>query len=164
MYSPEYSPLPAKEYVAGLIERSRAAQKVIAEYTQEQVDLLCEAMAYEITREENVQRLGKLAVEESKLGNYESKCGKLRKKIRGVWRDIQHVQSMGIIETDTEKGIVKFVKPVGVIGGIVPCTNPRPLRSSSPSTPSRPATPSSSARIRVRSRPTMRSASASAAF
>ena len=124
MYSPEYSPLPAKEYVAGLIERARAAQKIINTYTQEQVDLLCEAMAYEITREENVTRLGKLAAEESKLGNYESKCGKLRKKIRGVWRDIQHVQSMGIIETDTEKGIVKFVKPVGVIGGIVPCTNP----------------------------------------
>ena len=33
MYSPEYSPLPAKEYVAGLIERARAAQKVISEYS-----------------------------------------------------------------------------------------------------------------------------------
>ena len=36
MYSPEYSPLPAKEYVAGLIERARAAQKVINEYTQDE--------------------------------------------------------------------------------------------------------------------------------
>jgi len=124
MYSPEPSSLPAKEYVSGLVERARAAQKIINEYTQEQVDLLCEAMAYEITREENVDRLGRLAYEESNLGNYESKCGKLRKKVRGVWRDIQHVKTIGILETDSEKGLVKFAKPIGVIGGIVPCTNP----------------------------------------
>ena len=33
-------------------------------------------------------------------------------------------KSVGILETDTEKGIIKMAKPVGVIGAIIPCTNP----------------------------------------
>ncbi|MBQ4370401.1 MAG: aldehyde dehydrogenase family protein [Oscillospiraceae bacterium] len=112
------------EEVAELIARARAAQKIAEGFSQGQVDKLCAAIAYEITREENVLRLGKLAYEESQLGNEASKCGKLRKKIRGVWRDIKDAKSVGIIETNTEKGIVKFAKPVGVIGAIIPCTNP----------------------------------------
>lgn len=112
------------EEVSELIARARAAQKQIEFYTQEQVDTLCAAMAYEIVKEENVLRLGKLAFEESKLGNEASKCGKLRKKVRGTWRDVKDAKSVGIIETNTEKGIVKYAKPVGVIGAIIPCTNP----------------------------------------
>ena len=112
------------EEVAELIARARKAQEQIQFYTQEQVDELCAAMAYEITKEENVERLGNLAYEESQLGNAESKKGKLRKKVRGTWRDVKDAKSCGIIETNTEKGIVKFAKPVGVIGAIIPCTNP----------------------------------------
>ncbi len=112
------------EMVAELIARARKAQAQIEYYTQEQVDELCAAIAYEVTREDVVDRIGTLAYEESKMGNKASKCGKLRKKVRGCWRDIQNEKSVGIIETNTEKGIVKLAKPVGVIGAIIPCTNP----------------------------------------
>ncbi|MBR5730550.1 MAG: aldehyde dehydrogenase family protein [Firmicutes bacterium] len=112
------------EMVADLIARARVAQAQIEYYTQEQVDELCAAIAFEITKEENVIRLGTLAFEESRMGTLDGKLTKLRKKVRGCWRDIMDKKSVGILETDTEKGIVKMAKPVGVIGAIIPCTNP----------------------------------------
>ena len=38
------------EYVTGLMERAREAQKVLEKYSQEQVDELVEAIAYYGTR------------------------------------------------------------------------------------------------------------------
>ena len=55
------------EMVADLIARARKAQAQIEYYTQEQVDELCAQIAYDITREENVLRLGKLAFEDYRL-------------------------------------------------------------------------------------------------
>ena len=112
------------EMVAELIARARKAQAQIEYYTQEQVDELCAQIAYDITREENVIRLGTLAFEESRMGTLDGKLTKLRKKVRGCWRDIKDQKSVGVLETDTEKGLIKMAKPVGVIGAIIPCTNP----------------------------------------
>ena len=114
----------ANAMVADLIARARKAQAQIEYYTQEQVDELCAAIAFEITKEENVIRLGTLAFEESKMGTLDGKLTKLRKKVRGCWRDIKDQKSVGILETNTEKGIIMMAKPVGVIGAIIPCTNP----------------------------------------
>ncbi len=114
----------ATAMVAELVARARKAQAQIEYYTQEQVDELCAQIAYDITREENVVRLGTLAFEESRMGTLDGKLTKLRKKVRGCWRDIMDKKSVGIIETDTEKGIVKMAKPVSVVGAIIPCTNP----------------------------------------
>jgi len=116
--------MDAKEYVKGLIDRAREAQKVADKFTQEQVDELVTAIAWEIVQESNSQEIAKLAYEESRLGNYESKYAKLQKKIRGALRDIKHVKSVGIIEKDEKKGLLKIAKPVGVIGALLPCTNP----------------------------------------
>ncbi|MGI6776671.1 MAG: aldehyde dehydrogenase family protein [Acetivibrionales bacterium] len=114
----------AKEYVEKLIERARAAQRVAETYTQEKVDELVKAIAWAVVKEENAKEIAKLAYEESQLGNYESKYGKLMKKVRGALRDIKFEKSVGIVERDEKKGIIKIAKPVGVIGAIVPCTNP----------------------------------------
>ncbi|MCR5010271.1 MAG: aldehyde dehydrogenase family protein [Clostridia bacterium] len=112
------------EMVAELIARARKAQAQIEYYTQEQVDELCAQIAFDITREENVVRLGTLAFEESRMGTLDGKLTKLRKKVRGCWRDIKDQKTVGVLETNTEKGIIKMAKPVGVIGAIIPCTNP----------------------------------------
>ena len=47
-----------------------------------------------------------------------------RFKIRGVLRDALRQKSVGIIEEIPEKGIVKYAKPAGIIGCLVPTTNP----------------------------------------
>ena len=114
----------AKEYVAGLIERARKAQETAAAYTQEKIDELVKAVAWAAVKEESSKKISKLAIDESRLGYYDAKYGKLQKKVRGSLRDIKDEKSVGVIEKDEEKGLIKIAKPVGVIGAIVPCTNP----------------------------------------
>ena len=45
-------------------------------------------------------------------------------KILGVLRDALRQKSIGIIEENPAKGIVKYAKPAGVIASLVPTTNP----------------------------------------
>ncbi|MDO8685681.1 MAG: aldehyde dehydrogenase family protein [Clostridiales bacterium] len=114
----------AVQYVEGLMNRARIAQTEAELFTQERVDELSTVIAWSAVKEENARELARLALEETRMGDYESKYMKIQKKIRGVQRDIKNVKTVGIIEVNTEKGIVKIAKPVGVIGAIIPCTNP----------------------------------------
>ena len=114
----------AKEYISELMGRAKIAQKQIENYSQEQVDTLVKALAWEAVKEENAREIAKLAVEESKLGNFEGKYIKIQKKLRGALRDMKDKKSVGIIEEDLENGLIKIAKPVGVIGALIPCTNP----------------------------------------
>lgn len=113
-----------KVYVEDLIRRARSAQKIANTFSQERVNELSTAVAWVAVKEENARELADLAYKETQLGDYESKYKKILKKIKGVQRDIKSLKSVGIIETDTEKGIIKIAKPVGVIGALIPCTNP----------------------------------------
>lgn len=114
----------AKEYVAGLIKRAKEAQKVIANFTQEQVDELAAAVAWSCVKDGPAQEIAKMAVEESRMGYYDAKYGKLMTKVKGALRDMKGEKSVGVIERDDAKGLIKIAKPVGVIGCIIPCTNP----------------------------------------
>ncbi|MCT4566116.1 MAG: aldehyde dehydrogenase family protein [Maledivibacter sp.] len=114
----------AREYVASLMERARKAQEIADDYTQERVDELVTAIAWDIVKDGPAQDIAKLAVEESKLGNYEGKYAKLMTKIRGGLRDMKGKKSVGVIDIDEERALFKIAKPVGVIAALVPCTNP----------------------------------------
>ncbi len=116
--------MSAKEYVAGLIKRARAAQETIESYSQEQVDQLVKAIAWVASKEENAKKIAALAVEETQLGNYNGKYTKMTKKVKGALRDIKDEKTVGVIERDPAKGLIKIAKPVGVIGAIAPTTNP----------------------------------------
>ncbi|GMQ63995.1 aldehyde dehydrogenase family protein [Vallitalea maricola] len=114
----------AKTMVSEFITRARAAQEIAEGYSQERVDELVRAIAWEIVQPDKAKEVAALAIEESQLGNYEGKYGKLMKKVRGALRDMKDCKSVGVIERVPEKGLIKFAKPVGVIGALVPCTNP----------------------------------------
>jgi sulfoacetaldehyde dehydrogenase len=114
----------AKVYIKNIIEKSKEAQKIIENYDQQKVDMLVTAIVWDIVKEETAQKISRLAVEESQLGNYESKYSKLMTKLKGALRDMKGRKSVGVIEKDEAKGIIKIAKPVGVVGAIVPCTNP----------------------------------------
>lgn len=116
--------MPASEYVAGLMERARKAQKSIEHYSQEQVDRLVQAVVWNVVKDGPAQEIAKLAVEESGMGNYEGKYNKLMAKGKGCIRDLKGKKSVGVIENDEEKKIMKIAKPVGIIGALIPCTNP----------------------------------------
>jgi sulfoacetaldehyde dehydrogenase len=113
-----------KEQMQVLIARSRKAQQQIADYTQEQVDELIRAMVYSVAREEVSKKIAQFTVEETQLGNYEGKYLKIHRKTRATLMDIIDDKSVGIIEEDTQRNIIKIAKPVGVIGALSPSTNP----------------------------------------
>ena len=114
----------AREYVESLIDRARRAQEIAETYTQERVDELITAIAWNIVKDGPAQEIANLAVEESELGNYEGKYAKLMTKIRGGLQDMKGKKSVGVIERDEEKALIKIAKPVGVVAALVPCTNP----------------------------------------
>jgi len=113
-----------KEYVSQLVERARKAQEIIEGYDQERVDHLVTAIVWNIVKPGTVEKIAQMAVEETGLGNYESKYAKLMTKLKGALRDMKGKKSIGIIEEDKEKGIIKIAKPVGVVGAVLPTTNP----------------------------------------
>ncbi len=116
--------MASHEFVKGLVERARKAQEAIEHYSQEDVDRLVKAVVWNIVKDGPAQAICKLAVEESHMGNFESKYKKLMAKAKGAIRDMNGKKSVGVIEVDEEKRIIKIAKPVGVIGALIPCTNP----------------------------------------
>lgn len=111
------------EYISKLMDRARAAQKQIEFFSQEQVDDMCERIAWATVQEDFAQALAELAVEETQMGDVPSKYGKMMNKVRGGWFDMKGQKSAGVIEENKALGLVKIAKPVGVVGALVPCTN-----------------------------------------
>jgi sulfoacetaldehyde dehydrogenase len=115
---------PEAKEVAELVARSRAAQGQIENYTQEQVDRLIRGMVYAVAREATAEKIAQHTVDETQLGNYDGKYLKIFRKTRATLMDIIGDKSVGVIEEDPVRNLVKIVKPVGVIGALSPSTNP----------------------------------------
>jgi len=116
--------MEAKEKIAALMKRARDAQEKIEYWDQEQVDTLTKALVWDIVKPGVIEKVAQMAVDESQLGNYQGKYTKLQKKLRGALRDMMGKKSVGVIEEDAEKGLIKIAKPIGVVGALIPCTNP----------------------------------------
>ncbi len=110
--------------IKGLIERSRAAQAQIENYSQEQVNELIRALVWAVARPGMAEKIAQFTVDETRLGNYEGKFLKISRKTRATLMDIIDDKSVGVIEEDKERNIVKIAKPMGVIGALSPSTNP----------------------------------------
>ncbi|HVR89813.1 MAG TPA: aldehyde dehydrogenase family protein [Novosphingobium sp.] len=125
MASPEIvEQSPEALEVAGLVARSRAAQEQIADYTQDQVNTLIRAMVWAVARQDVAEKIARHTVEETQLGNYDGKYLKIFRKTRATLMDIIDDKSVGVLEEDPVRNIVKIAKPVGVIGALSPSTNP----------------------------------------
>lgn len=108
-----------------LVQKARAAQKIAEAYTQEKVDELVAAIAWEIVcNKEVVNELARLSTDETDLGDFPSKVGKLSSKPLGLLYDLKKQKSVGIAEEIPERGLSRIAKPVGVVGSLVPSTQP----------------------------------------
>lgn len=114
----------AEEIAADLMRRARIAQREFADADQSRVDEAVRAIAWSLYKPEHAKALAELAVEDTGLGNVPDKIIKKQRKTFGALRDLLRVKSVGEIERDDKRGIVKFAKPLGVIGAITPSTNP----------------------------------------
>jgi len=106
-----------------MVTRARAAMAQVADYDQARVDRLAQAIGWALGNEATFTRLAHMSVDESGIGDREGRMAK-RFKIHGILRDALRTPSVGIIEEDPVKGLVKYAKPAGVIASIVPMTNP----------------------------------------
>ena len=102
--------------------KAKAAQQVLAEFSQEKIDKIVAAMA-EAGRV-NAEWLAKMAVEETKFGVFEDKVTKNNFASTNVYNYIKDMKTVGVLKEDSEKKIVEVGTPVGVIMGIIPSTNP----------------------------------------
>lgn len=114
----------AQDIAADLVRRARIAQSTFAEADQARVDEAVRALAWSLYRLDHATALAELAVEDTGLGNVPDKIIKKQRKTFGTLRDLLRVKTVGEIERDDKRGIVKFAKPMGVIGVITPSTNP----------------------------------------
>ena len=125
---PKPSPNAADDVVAPLIAKARVAMATYAREIeakgQARIDEAVTALAWSIYKPENARRLAEIAVEVTGIGEVESKVIKNTRKTFGTLRDLLRVKSTGVIEEIPEKGIVKWAKPVGVVGAVTPSTNP----------------------------------------
>lgn len=111
------------DYVAMLVEKARAAQKVAANFTQEDCDLLTAAVAYGLTKGDDALKYGEMLVEESGMGIATDKQAKMYGKIWGSYVQMKDGKSVGMIEDNPATGMQCYAKPMGVVAGIMPVTN-----------------------------------------
>jgi sulfoacetaldehyde dehydrogenase len=114
--------LTEQQYVRDLVSRARAAQAAFETFDQARTDAVVAGVAW--AGYSNADALGRMAWEESRLGRLEDKISKLRRKAKGTMRDLAGARSVGVVEEDPARGLVKIAKPIGVVGAFVPLTNP----------------------------------------
>ncbi len=110
------------EKLENLIARVRKAQNVFATYTQAQVDEIF-FRAAEAANKARIP-LAKLAVEETGMGVVEDKVIKNHYAAEYIYNTYRHTQTVGVLEEDKAFGIKKIAEPIGLVGAVIPTTNP----------------------------------------
>ena len=105
-----------------LMARVRKAQEKFATYSQEQVDAIFLAAATAACQARI--RLAKLAVSETGMGVIEDKVIKNHYASEYIYNAYKHEKTCGVLEEDPSFGIQKIAEPIGVIGAVIPTTNP----------------------------------------
>ena len=110
--------------VGAIVARARAAQEAISDWDQERVDELVTAVGWAIVRKDHAESLAQLAVDEGGFGTYADKLTKIQRRVNGLLADMRDMKTVGIVEEDPARGLVKIAKPVGVVAALIPTTGP----------------------------------------
>ena len=104
------------------LSQVREVQKKFAEYSQEQVDKIFKAAAIAA----NMARipLAKMAVEETGMGIVEDKVIKNHYAAEYIYNKYKDTKTCGVISRDTAFGLTEIAEPIGIIGAVIPTTNP----------------------------------------
>ncbi|MBI3402765.1 MAG: aldehyde dehydrogenase family protein [Acidobacteria bacterium] len=105
-----------------LARRARQAWLELAEFSQERIDAVVDAMAAAITQQ--AEALARLAVEETGYGVVEDKIQKNLFSSQKVYNFIRPMKTVGVIARHEDRRIVEIAEPFGVVAAVVPSTNP----------------------------------------
>ena len=110
------------EALEAMLADVREAEAVFAHFTQEQVDKIF--LAASIAANQARIPLAKQAVEETGMGVVEDKVIKNNYASEYIYNAYKDVKTCGVLEEDKAFGFKKVAEPIGLIGAVIPTTNP----------------------------------------
>jgi acetaldehyde dehydrogenase (acetylating) len=105
-----------------LAAAAREAQRVLAGFSQDEVDRVVDAMA--AAARLDAERLARLAHEETGFGNVADKTRKNLFSAVTVHAYIRPLRTVGVLREDRTGRIVEMAEPMGVVAAVIPSTNP----------------------------------------
>jgi acetaldehyde dehydrogenase (acetylating) len=124
----EGSPSPTDRDLASIAEaralakRAKQAWLELAEFSQERIDAIVDAMAAATVPQ--AEAFARLAVEETGYGVVEDKIQKNLFSSKNVHAFIRPMKTVGVIARHDETRVVEIAEPFGVVAAVVPSTNP----------------------------------------
>src|SRR6478735_7279973 len=105
-----------------LARRAKQAWLELAEFSQEKIDAIVDAMAAAATPA--AEAFARLAVEETGYGVVEDKVQKNLFSSQKVYNFIRPMKTVGVIARYEDRRVIEIAEPFGVVAAIVPSTNP----------------------------------------
>src|SRR5262245_13080762 len=112
--------LKSIEQARELVERAYEAQKVLATFSQENIDAIVGAMAKAAL--DDAYRLGEMAHLETGYGSAADKATKNRFSAEQIYNFIKPIRTVGVIRQT--QSIIEVASPRGVVAAVIPSTNP----------------------------------------
>jgi acetaldehyde dehydrogenase (acetylating) len=105
-----------------LARRAKQAWLELAEFSQEKIDAIVDAMAAAATPA--AELFARLAVEETGYGVVDDKIQKNLFASQKVYAFIRPMKTVGVIARHEDRRVIEIAEPFGVVAAVVPSTNP----------------------------------------
>src|SRR3989475_613593 len=105
-----------------LARRAKQAWLELAEFSQERIDAVVDAMAAAATP--CAEMFARVAVEETGYGVVEDKIQKNLFSAQRVYQFIRPMKTVGVIARHEDRRVIEIAEPFGVVAAVVPSTNP----------------------------------------
>jgi acetaldehyde dehydrogenase (acetylating) len=105
-----------------LARRAKQAWLELAEFSQEKIDAVVDAMAAAATAQ--AEAFARLAVEETGYGVVEDKIQKNLFSSEKVYKFIRPMKTVGVVARHEDRRVVEIAEPFGVVAAVIPTTNP----------------------------------------
>src|SRR5882724_1719594 len=105
-----------------LARRAKAAWLELAEFSQEKIDAVVDAMAAAATPQ--AEAFARMAVEETGYGVVADKIQKNLFSSEKVYKFIRPMKTVGVIARHEDTRVIEIAEPFGVVAAVVPSTNP----------------------------------------
>src|SRR6478752_2584859 len=120
--SPSDADLTSIAEARELARRAKQAWLELAEFSQEQIDAIVDAMAAAATPQ--AEAFARLAVEETGYGVVVDKIQKNLFASEKVYRFIRPMKTVGVVARHDDTRVIEIAEPFGVVAAVVPSTNP----------------------------------------
>jgi acetaldehyde dehydrogenase (acetylating) len=105
-----------------LARRAKQAWLELAEFSQERIDAIVDAMAAAASAQ--AEPFARLAVEETGYGVVADKIQKNLFSSQKVYNFIKPMKTVGVVARHEDRRVVEIAEPFGVVAAVVPSTNP----------------------------------------